>query len=294
MRLIMFPSHSIQATLDQGKREYNKHVLNVRWEGFQCVWLLYDLDSKELNKYKPKSGTTLDLVLSEEVVCVGDFRKEEYTPCPYEFNVSRTSQCRFCSKTLIENQNCIFEPRCHGDECRIDTGNGNTDICREEHAVYLAFYGEHTKIGMTLGPRLRTRLIEQGADAYSLIGMFPDRLAAREFEREVSKQLKIPERVHPSRILTQMSVALDREEIKDNYLEAKGFIKKNRDMNIGNLHWLTDYPIETLRTKPRKRDTPGRHSGKVVGLKGKFLVYEESGLNVLNMNQVPGRFCSMD
>jgi hypothetical protein len=281
----MCPRTTLQTTFDSPTRKYEAHIVDVRWDGFKCHWLYYDLVKERLKRHYPTRGKELDIVLSPEMVCVGDFRKEEYKPCPNQSKVGRTSQCRVCSKTLIEHQECIFEPRCHGKECE-------SRICREEHAVYLAFYGSSPKVGMTLRPRLRTRLIEQGADAYSLVNTLPDRLTAREFERGVSKQFNVPERIHPGRVLGMMKKELNEEMVREEYLAIKGKLKKNRNLKIGRLEWLRDYPLEVIRSKPRKRDTPGRHKGSIVGLKGKYLIYEHDGVNALNMNQLAGRFAS--
>jgi len=279
-------SHTVmQTTLDGPGRRYEAHFVNVRWDGFRCQWSYYDPEKKRLKNHNPKMGGDLDIVLSPETICVGDFRKEEYTPCPNGSKVGRTSQCRVCSKTLIERQGCIFEPLCHGKRCE-------SRICREEHAVYIAFYKTFPKIGMTLRPRLRTRLIEQGADAYSLVKELPDRLAARDYERKVSKRLGLPERIHPGRVLGLMAQETNEEMVRDVYLELKGKMKMGFKVDMGRLEWLRDYPIDVLRSRPRKRDTPGRHKGKIVGLKGKYLIYEQDGLNALNMNQLAGRFAS--
>lgn len=287
------PKGTVQATLDSHDETPKNHILDCKWDGFTPTWLIYDHDTSDIRKFEPRPGDQLEIVLSEEKTCVGDFRKETYEPCPYVLTVSRTTQCRWCSKTLIENQDCIFEPRCYGDNCTIDTGMGSTDICREQHAVYLAFYGPWLKVGLTLGPRLQTRLIEQGADAYSLIRMCPNRKAARDFEKKISRKYKIREMVHPSRVLALMANPLDKDDIHDEYIHQKARFKKELDINIGNIQFLEKYPFQTLRSKPRKRPTGGRHSGKIVAIKGKFLIYEHNGLNALRMNDVAGRFANI-
>jgi len=284
----MHPERTVQATLDQKPaRDYNAHIVSIKWDGHRCHWLYYDLGKRTLKKYYPAVGKRFDIHLSDEMICVGDHRLEKYAICPNQTKVNRTSQCRVCSKTLIDLQECIFEPRCHGKRCA-----PTSEICREEHAVYLAFYGRYPKVGLTLLPRLHTRLIEQGADAYSHVKVLPDRLAARELETKIGKRFKIPERVHPNRVLSLMKEPLNEEIVREEYLLLKGRIKKELGFSLGGLQWLREYPFKTLRTKPRKRDTPGGHNGTVLGLKGKYLLYENNGINALNMFQMPARFAS--
>ena len=51
------------------------------------------------------------------------------------------------------------------------------------------------------------------------------------------------------------------------------------------------YPIDLpLDCPPQLRDTAGRHRGKLLGMKGKWLVYDSGSINALNLWDVPSRF----
>ena len=56
---------------------------------------------------------------------------------------------------------------------------------------------------------------------------------------------------------------------------------------------LDEYPIEPLASMPKLAKIEGKHKGNVVGLKGKFLIYQNGGLKAINLQRVPGRTIQM-
>ena len=137
---------------------------------------------------------------------------------------------------------------------------------------------------MSQKTRLKKRVIEQGADAYALLSTEEDRAGARKREKKLSKKLDIPQRVNSKNKLKRMSRKINEQTIKRKYRGVENQVP------IGELKFLEDYPISLpLRAKPRSRPTPGRHSGKKVGIKGNFLIYENNGLQALNLNDLVGR-----
>lgn len=250
--------------------ETEVHVVSYRWKSFSPELKVYDGD-KIIEVDMGKIGFNV----SQEKTCVGSF-EDGYTPCPDKKNVDKFHQCRECAPESIPYLECIFEPQ----DCEDCVGG----FCEDEHTVYLAFHGNHTKIGMTKKSRLKTRLIEQGADAYSLLATLPDRKEAREEENRLSEILRISQRVSKKRKLKRFSKKVDKEIIRTKYRSVKNRVP------IGKLKFLNDYPITLpLRAVPRFRPTPGLHRGKMVGIKGEFLIYENNGLHALNLADLPGR-----
>ncbi len=250
--------------------EREVHVVSFRWLDFSPLVQVYD--KKGLSEF---DLGMLDINVSKEKTCVGSF-EEGYIPCSEGTTVSTFNQCRKCASSWIPKLECIFEP----SGCE----NCSSDFCEKEHSVYLAFHGRYPKVGMTRKERLKQRLIEQGADVYAILATVDHRLKAREEEKALSSMLGISQRVGSKKKLAQMARKLDRTGVSTTY---KGV--KNR-VPVGELRYLKGYPItEPLRNVPRLRPTAGIHRGKMVGIKGRFLIYESSGLQALDLSDLPGR-----
>ncbi|MEF8835056.1 MAG: DUF2797 domain-containing protein [Candidatus Thermoplasmatota archaeon] len=255
---------------DEEKEVREVHVISSKWNDFNHELQIYDGESPEILDMEK-----IDFNVSDEKICVGGF-EDGYTPCPDERVVDKFRQCGECAPEEIPKLECIFEPQ----DCEGCSGG----FCEETHAVYLAFHGIVPKIGMTSKDRLRERLIEQGADAYALLSTVEDRKTAREEEMKLSGKLGISQRVSSKKKLKRMARKLDKKIVERKYRGVKNRVP------VGELVFLEDYPIELpLRAKPRVRSVPGPHSGKTVGIKGEFLIYENSGLQALKISNLVGR-----
>lgn len=262
-----------KSLLDEREKIFSEeevHVVSFRWDNYIPQLKVYNgkrVEELDLGK--------IDINVSEEKICVGSF-ENGYEPCLDKRHVDKFRQCRRCAPDSIPRLDCVFEPGdCEGCE---------GGFCEEEHAVYLAFHGKHPKIGMTRKERLKTRMIEQGADAYALLSTVGHRVRAREEEKELSSRLNISQSVGANKILKQMSRKLDKGLIRTKYRGVRNRIA------IGDLKFLNGYPItEPLRAVPRLRAAPGPHKGEMVGIKGKFLIYENNGLQALDISDLPGR-----
>ncbi len=259
--------------LDRKAKLYHEkvvHVVSFRWKVFTPVLEAFDGDDiSEIDL------GILDLNVSKEKTCVGSF-EDGYSPCPDSRVVSTFNQCQECAPSSIPKLECIFEP----SGCEGCPGG----FCQDEHSVYLAFHDKYPKIGMTRKDRLKQRMIEQGADAYALLATLENRLEARREERSLSQQLGISQRARGDKILQRLSRKLDRSGIITIYESVK------RRTPAGELRFLKGYPLsEPLRAVPRLRPTSGIHRGVMVGIKGRYLIYNSSGLQVLDLSGLPGR-----
>ncbi len=268
---------SAQTMLDEKEKLFTEkevHVVSFRWNDFTPKLEIYDgkkISEVDLGK--------VDFNVSQEKICVGNF-EGEYTPCPDQTNVNKFDQCQRCAPEDIPDLECIFEP---GD---CDSCEGG--FCEKPHVVYLAFHRIHPKVGMTSKERLKERMIEQGADAYAVLATVDHRVKAREEEKKLSDKLNIPQKIGHKKKLKSLSKKVDKQIIRRKY---KGI--RNR-VAIGELKFLNDYPITLpLRAKPRLRPVPGLHKGDMIGIKGKYLIYENSGLQALNLSDMPGRKMKM-
>jgi len=258
------------------------HALWFGWEEFEPRLLAYDGETEETVTL---GLDTLDAHFSGKRYCVGTFRGDGYAPCPHGTPVSGLSQCPICAAEFVPLQVCVFEPQCDGSRCE-------GAFCGREHAVYLAFFRDKPKVGMTSAGRVRGRVIEQGADAYSEVARADNRLEARRLEKRLSKELDVTQLLRSRAIARSLAAPLDRGAIERKYdvlareLERLGH-------SPGPLNFLDGYPLdEPLGGIPRPCNTPGVHMGQVIGVKGRYLVYRNGGSYLLNLQDVPGRYVS--
>jgi hypothetical protein len=227
----------------------------------------------------------VDFVISEARECVGYFDGGSHVPCPHGANVTRFTQCPECAgESFIPFQECVFEPKCDGEIC-------DMEFCRREHVLYMAFYDTKAKIGMSSTRRIERRLVEQGADAFAVIGAFGTRKRAREAETMMSSQLRIPQAFRQEVVLNGFSKAVDQAGIEERFSVLATAIESRFGHRAEALRWLDGYPIDLpLESPPQLRDTAGRHRGRLLGIKGKWLVYDSGKISALNLSDVPSRF----
>lgn len=254
------------------------HVIDFHWENFTPKMYYYSDKIKEFDLWK------LDIKISKEIRCVGKFTNGTYIPCPTQEKVGEYKQCSKCAETFIGDLSCIFEPKCYGEKCE-------PDFCKKPHTVYLAFFNELPKVGMTSSKRILNRVIEQGADAYSIIKTVSNRKEARDLEKKISRVLRIPQLQNYNEILRRLSVKVNQKSIEYKFKILRRGLKEKFNIEKMELEFLDKYPIYLpLRSKPRLRKTEYLHKGRVIGIKGKFLIYEANGLNALKLQEIPGRF----
>lgn len=258
------------------------HAIEFQWNGFDpeltCVERGGDeLTSVDLGK--------VDFVISEARECVGYFEGDSYVRCPSGAHVTRFVQCAQCAgESFIPFQECVFEPKCDGEIC-------GTDFCSREHVLYVAFYDTKVKIGMSSTRRIERRLIEQGADAYSIVGSYPTRRRAREAEREMSSNLSVPQFLRQGTVLNAFTKAVDVSGIEERHRSLASTMESRFGIELEELHWLDEYPIALpLQRHPRPAETPGRHRGRLIGAKGRWLIYDSGTIQALNLPDIPSRF----
>jgi len=298
------------------KRDHPYHIIRFSWMDFRPVLIAYDLREHEIVEL---DLWELDWRVTDRRICVGKFTGNGYEPCPAQRPVFRFSQCVECA--FIPDLECIFEPKCGGDYCK-------TEFCSRDHVVYLAFFGPVMKVGMTGAHRLRERLIEQGADAYTVLALAGNRWAARGLEKEIAAELELRQIIPGKKALEIMHTVGSPEEAArkafrefipradrsvlegcgERFLRSltvdqmtSGGISTESDPgelfdfgnSMKNLEIISDYPIELpLEAMPVNSLASGIHSGRVVGMKGKFLIYDSKrgpGLTALQLSMLESR-----
>jgi hypothetical protein len=261
------------------------HAISFSWDGYEPHFIVYSFSSHQLKEVELGS---ISFTISDEQLCVGSFRAEGYRPCPFKRHVIGFDQCEFCSRSIIPIQKCLFDPICDGELC-------DWDLCKREHMVYVAFYGNKTKVGMTSSGRLTERLIEQGADAYFTVGTFHSRKAARTMEKNISSGLSIPQMHRSADLLHELKNGPDYTSITEIYHRIGSTIAKQFALTPSEIVFLQGYPIrQPLESLPTYSNLIGAHEGEVLGVKGRVLLYKNNGIiRALNMAAIPSRVMTL-
>jgi hypothetical protein len=277
-----------QLRIEQIEDEFKLHAVEYFWEGFEPHLTVFNLDDGQLS---PLDLEDLNFSVSKKRICVGSWDGDDkYLPCPSGVPVIRFAQCAQCAEFAgpFPIQECVFEPKCEGDQC-------DSPLCKREHSVYIAFFGNKPKVGMTLKSRIKKRLIEQGADAYCEVATFPSRKGARDQEKIIGQTLKITERPAVRTVLESLSLPKKKNQIEDGWKWISDSLEAGMEMTPGKLEFLDSYPLEEpLSEAPRYVESWGFHSGDFVGIKGKFLIFRKNHLSALKLSDLPSRFLSRD
>jgi len=274
-----------QLWLEEQEDRLPLHVLEFYWDKFEPGLLCYDAAEREVREVALDSA---DLVVGRKKTCTGRFDGDRYVPCPGSVPVTKFPQCDSCAgESFIADQECVFEPKCEGERC-------DSEFCRRQHVLYLAFYDTLVKVGMSSTRRVERRLVEQGADAFAIVGSFPNRKKAREAEKAVSSGLGLPQGIRQQTVLSCFSHPVDSHGLETRYESIKAVLAKEHGLSVEPLNRISGYPLELpLRRTPRLQTTPGVHRGRLLGVKGKWLVYESEELKALNLSDLPARHLSL-
>jgi len=263
----------------------SQHAISFHWDGFEPHFFTFDLERAELGELDLGH---IDLMVSKERGCVGRW-DERYEPCPHHAVLNGAfDQCPKCAEVWIPHQECIFEPRCEGELCE-------AQFCKKMHLVYAAFYGDLVKIGMTGGNRWRQRAIEQGADAIAPLVECANRKRARDMENFVSKGLELTQRVGGKQIVKQLTKNPSQVHLKQRYSrlvdELKMILARSRPDQLvleDRIEFLSDYPKNReVGETPIIVRTEGRHLGRMLMIKGKFVFFEDEVDSQLKMLELP-------
>jgi len=272
--------------LEEREGRFPLHVLEFYWDGFEPGLHCYDSAKDGVEEFDLED---VRFAVSKRKTCIGYFDGDMYIKCPDNSPVTTFGQCEKCSgESFIPYQECVFDPKCDGELCDIA-------FCKRRHVLYLAFYDTHTKIGMSSTKRVEKRLVEQGADAFSIIGSWDTRKKAREAEKQLSAKLRIPQAFRQEFLLQNLSRPVDGKGIEARFEGLKRTMSEAHHLELEPLQWLDKYPIDLpLRKAPKLQDTWGMHRGDFVGIKGKWLIYESGDIKALSLSDLPARYVSRD
>ena len=264
------------------------HVLSFYWEDFTPVLGLYDLQRVDVENVELGPGVEFSFTAGSQKFCTGRFQEGEYRPCPGKNEVTRFSQCQNCASVFIPKLDCIFEPKCDGSLC-------DAEFCKKEHVVYLALFKDDVKVGMTGRERVMKRTIEQGADAFAVLATSPSRVAARELERNISRRLRIPQVYWFNRFVRNLMTDVSPASMEKIYHYYAVRFEKEFNILPGELRFLDSYPMpSSINGRIYRKRCHNGCAGKVVGVKGKCLVFKREGYTALDLSELPGHIIKGD
>lgn len=226
-------------------------------------------------------GESLKIEFSGEILCVHCGRKTRKS-----FN---QGYCYPCFSTLAQCDTCIVRPElCHYDQGTCREPEWADDHCMQDHIVYLA-NSSGVKVGITRHTQVPTRWIDQGAIQAMPVFRVSSRLQAGLME--VVFKSRVSDRTSWQKMLKGGNEEVDLQAERDRILEfcadevaglqarfGSGAIQVPADPSPVRIH----YPVEEYpaRVKSLNLDKTPAVDGRLMGIKGQYLIFDTGVLNV--------------
>ncbi|PTX51486.1 uncharacterized protein DUF2797 [Melghirimyces profundicolus] len=187
--------------------------------------------------------------------------------------------CYPCFRDRAENDLCIVKPhQCHYHKgtCR-DPSFGETH-CMQPHVVYLAL-SDDVKVGITRKTNQINRWIDQGAVAAVPIAEVPDRKTAGEIEVHLAQTIK--DKTNWRRMLKNEIADKDLSDVRSSLMSR--IPARYRDFFDDRREVCTfQYPQKKIpeKIKPLNLDKENRIKGRLIGVKGQYLIFDCGVLNI--------------
>ena len=206
--------------------------------------------------------------------------------CHEEIEIFRQGFCKNCFFKSPLAGEWIMRPEL--SKAHLDIEDRNLDYERkiqlQPHVVYFAI-SSHVKVGVTRKSQLVTRWIDQGADRAIALFEFPNRYLAGTCEVLLKKNFsdKTNWRKMLSSVSDQSLNFKEAEEFVDNNIkdDFKIYLLKPKIYKEINFP-IIKYPdkINSLNLKKNKL-----YSGRLTGIKGQYLIFEDSTVFNIRSNE---------
>lgn len=226
-------------------------------------------------------GKTISISYEGRIECVNCGRKSNKS--------FAQGYCFPCMRKLAQCDTCIMKPElCHYHEGTCREPKWGEENCMQPHTVYVA-NTSGLKVGITRGTQVPTRWIDQGAAAAIPLFQVRDRRQSGLVEDAVRKH--VADRTDFRRMLKGQPEERDMAEAADELRKAvAGDIKKilkehgadavsdPQDTDVREFNYpVTQWPE---KVKSVTLDKVPQVSERLVGIKGQYLILEESVFNV--------------
>ena len=206
--------------------------------------------------------------------------------CHEEIEIFRQGFCKKCFFKSPLAGEWIMKPEL--SKAHLDIEDRNLDFERkiqlQPHIVYFAI-SSHIKVGVTRKSQLITRWIDQGADRALALFEFPNSFLAGNCEVILKKNFS--DKTNWRKMLSSVS------DQSINFKEAENFVDNNIEDNI-KVYLLqpkiykeinfpvTKYPEKVNSLNLRKEKL---YSGRLKGIKGQYLIFEDSTVFNIRSNE---------
>ncbi len=239
----------------------------------------------ELVVMNPLIGQNIRLQYSGDINCIACGRKTGKS-----FN---QGYCYPCFKRLPECDSCIIKPElCHYAQGTCRDASWGEQHCLREHYVYLA-NSSGIKVGITRGSQIPTRWMDQGATQALPIIRVANRLQSGLVEVIIKQH--VADKTHWQRMLKGTPEKVDLIARRDELLEVcrtelQNIIAEQGENSLVFLQQdvvTINYPVDEypLKVKSFNFDKTAEVSGKLLGIKGQYLILDSG---VINMRKFAG------
>ncbi|MEN8835338.1 MAG: DUF2797 domain-containing protein [Polaribacter sp.] len=225
----------------------------------------------------------MNQLLSKEIKL--SFVSYECLNCHSEKKIYRQGYCQSCFFDIPQAADWIMRPelsKAHLDEEDRDLAYEKR-VQLQPHIVYLA-NSSNVKVGVTRKQQVPTRWIDQGAHEAIEIVEVPNRYLAG--ITEVALKEHVADKTNWRKMLKNdiedVNLVEWREKLKE-FIPAEAteyFIESNTETNI-------NFPVTQYPSKPKSLNlikTP-TYSGKLVGIKGQYLIFEDETVFNVRSNE---------
>jgi hypothetical protein len=215
-----------------------------------------------------------------------------------EINFLQSFQCTLCHKKVKKLFNgfcyvcftkkaaadlCVLNPhKCHYAQGTCREPQWGLDFCFQPHFVYLA-YTDKFKVGITRESQLPYRWFDQGATRAALLARVASRYEAGVIEHTLSEH--VSHRTHWQNMIKKANEGPTDEEFRacfEKLVEIPLPVPESfyKHLTIVEL----SYPIMSIphKIKSLSLDKENRIAGKIIGIKGQYICFEDTVFNVRN------------
>ena len=206
--------------------------------------------------------------------------------CKSDQTIYRQGLCKNCFFEIPSTSDWIMKPELSKAHLNIEERDLEYEkkIQLKPHILYLAF-SSSLKVGVTRKSQVPFRWIDQGAISAIEIAEFPNRYLAGISEVELKKYYS--DKTNWREMLKtknlEINLNLERKNCFQNIpYEAKNNISKDSFSQIN-----INYPVIKYPTKPKSLNIikEGFFEGKLVGIKGQYLIFDDETVFNIRSNE---------
>lgn len=245
-------------------------LLKMTHEAATPIQYFLSLDEKPV-PMTPQVGKEMTLRFTGTITCIECGRKIKKT-----YN---QGYCFPCARDLPENAMCSVRPELceheHGDEANQEFYR---KYCAVDHYVYLSVTSG-VKVGITRHFNIPDRWIDQGAVRALIIAKVPERLLSGKIEVALSGHMA--DKTNWRKMLKGEVEEIDLIQMRDQALEWIPRDLRGYALTDQSVQTFT-YPIQSVPAKisSHNLDKAGELTGRLTGIKGQYLIFEKTVINL--------------